>query len=432
MLIQEKDYLEIYKKQKEADLGWGDCSTWTNQDFEKLSELIFEKTAVRLSESTLKRVWGKVKYDSIPTVTTLNTLAQFSGHENWRSFKAANGFKNGNGHDHADEHPDIIIKRPEVISSVSEKNNARRRLVLAGITGITVLLLAILILNINLTAPPEKVDLSQVLFDFKIVSNELPNSVVFNYEVGDNKIDTLKIQQSWDPQKQALVSPAKHQHTSIYYYPGFFVAKLIADNVILKEQDIFIKTDGWKGIIEQSPVPTYLSKAEINLNQNRMSIEQGILTAKTSKTVFNGIWTNFYNVGNFDTISSDDFDFEATLQNTSTPEESVCRQTKITILTTKSAITLPLSAKGCSSALSVYNGEELISGKDTDLSMFGCDFSVPQILSCEMRNKEMIIYLNKSPIFKSLHKSDLGRIVGLIISFEGTGRISDVDLGLKK
>src|SRR5882672_1090410 len=97
MSIQEKDYIEIYKKQEEDHLGWGTSDEWTNQDFEKLSELIFEKTGVRLSASALKRVWGKVKYDSAPALTTLNTLAQFSGFENWRSFRTSVRPQNGNG-----------------------------------------------------------------------------------------------------------------------------------------------------------------------------------------------------------------------------------------------------------------------------------------------------------------------------------------------
>ena len=98
MILQEKDYLAIYKKESEDQLGWGSSSEWTNQDFEKLGELIFEKTGVRLSASTLKRVWGKVKYESAPTLTTLNTLAQFSGYENWRNFRSKTQTKLVNGH----------------------------------------------------------------------------------------------------------------------------------------------------------------------------------------------------------------------------------------------------------------------------------------------------------------------------------------------
>ena len=418
MSIIEKDYLEIYKRQKEAELGWGDSNAWTNRDFEKLSELIFEKTGVRLSESTLKRVWGKVKYDSAPTVTTLNVLAQFSGFENWRSFKASHGFTNGNGH----HRPEQTDKEPTATPTAKEKKTKR------GIVVVTAVLVVILGLSISISSRPDKVDLSQVHFEFRIVSNELPNSVVFDYGVGKNKIDSLMIQQSWDPERRELVSSSRSQHTSIYYYPGYFNAKLIADNVILKEKDVFIKTDGWIGIIEQVPVPTYLGKEEIKLQENSMAIEQSVLTAKLGKTVFNDVWTNFYNIGTFEPVSSENFDFEITLQNTSTKEESVCQQARVTMITTKSAIVLPLSSRGCTAAISVFDGENHFSGRDTDLSMFGCDFSFPQKLSCKMKDKKLSISLNEKEIFTTSHASDIGDVVGLSIGFEGTGRVSDVTL----
>jgi hypothetical protein len=94
----------------ESNTGWGDSDEWTNQDFVILSEKIQERTGVALSYVTLKRVWGKVKYDSLPNTHTLDTLVQFLGYENWRGFKSQNGDGtasaitikqiDGNGHDH--------------------------------------------------------------------------------------------------------------------------------------------------------------------------------------------------------------------------------------------------------------------------------------------------------------------------------------------
>ena len=46
---------------------------------------------VVLSYVTLKRIWGKVKYDSLPNTHTLDTLVQFLGYENWRDFRSQNG-----------------------------------------------------------------------------------------------------------------------------------------------------------------------------------------------------------------------------------------------------------------------------------------------------------------------------------------------------
>src|SRR6202000_2443385 len=74
------------KRLFEEKTGWGDSEKWSNQDFLQLSELIRERTGVTISHVTLKRIWGKVKYDSLPNTHTLNTLVQFLGFENWRDF----------------------------------------------------------------------------------------------------------------------------------------------------------------------------------------------------------------------------------------------------------------------------------------------------------------------------------------------------------
>jgi hypothetical protein len=102
----------------ESHTGWGDSDDWTNQDFVTLSEKIQERTGAALSHVTLKRIWGKVKYDSLPNTHTLNTLVQFLGYENWRDFRSQNGNatasaitpKQIKGNDHAYS---VVENKPE-------------------------------------------------------------------------------------------------------------------------------------------------------------------------------------------------------------------------------------------------------------------------------------------------------------------------------
>ncbi len=94
----------------ESSTGWGDSDEWTNQDFLILREKIRLRTGVILSHVTLKRVFGKVKYESLPSTHTLNTLVQFLGYESWCDFRAQYGNRtasavpakqiNGNGNSH--------------------------------------------------------------------------------------------------------------------------------------------------------------------------------------------------------------------------------------------------------------------------------------------------------------------------------------------
>src|SRR5205823_517844 len=88
MITQQEDRELIRCRQLiEEKVGWGRSDGWATQDFERLSERIAEQTGVSLSVTTLKRVWGRVKYESAPTATTLTTLVQFVGYENWPHFK---------------------------------------------------------------------------------------------------------------------------------------------------------------------------------------------------------------------------------------------------------------------------------------------------------------------------------------------------------
>src|SRR6202012_2250411 len=90
MLTDENLIRQVIKLYEEKT-GWGDSTQWSNQDFLQLSELIREQTGVTISHVTLKRIWGKVKYESLPNTHTLNTLVRFLGFENWRDFKSQNG-----------------------------------------------------------------------------------------------------------------------------------------------------------------------------------------------------------------------------------------------------------------------------------------------------------------------------------------------------
>jgi len=74
------------KRQFETKTGWGDSDLWSNQDFLELSEMIFNQTGITLSHVTLKRIWGKVRYESLPHTNTLNTIVKFLGYGNWRDF----------------------------------------------------------------------------------------------------------------------------------------------------------------------------------------------------------------------------------------------------------------------------------------------------------------------------------------------------------
>jgi len=420
----------------EDSLQWGDPSSWSNEDFEELSEKIYTTTSVRLSISTLKRIWGKVRYDSSPTPATLNALARFAGFESWRDFTSHTegsrtattstaAISTANPSTTATSTETTTSKDPSA-SAPPPPRPARRRMRM----GLLIVLCAVIIGLLSLFGSRLKqrpTGATNLSFDARQVSDGLPNSVVFHYDAGTLHPEKLMIQQSWDTTRREDVAPDSKAHTSLYYYPGFFTARLIADGQTVKKTDVFIRTKGWKGIIEKEPLPIYLKDDEIK-DHDGLQVSAATLQQKTGAALFNGTWVQFNNVRDFGDMPADDFTFTTALRNTATVEQCLCRGVKVYLLGTYSAIIIPLADKGCIADLNLLTGYELIHGKDHDLSAFGCDFRQLQQLECSVKDHRLKIRLNKTQIFDAAQSRSIGKIIGVRMAFEGPGEIREMTL----
>jgi hypothetical protein len=407
---KEEFYMVSWRKMAEESLGWGDSAKWNDIDFEKLSERIFELTGTMLSITTLKRVWGRVKYDSSPNAATLNAMAKLLGFDNWRAFKQS-------------VTNDPVFSKPVLHLT---KTNYRP---VAGIA-IAIVLGLMIFWSTKQKQPDKPLANIHVKFESKKVTDGLPNSVVFNYDASGLGVDSATLQQSWDPTRNEKIPTYGKEHTSIYYYPGYFTAKLIVNGEVKKESPVFIKTKGWVGILDKKPTPTYLSQTDIHL-PGALGIPGKTFTEKTGSPVFNDKWVSFYNVSEFDGLNGGDFTLETTLRNTSRPEESSCRKVVVYILGKSNAMVIPLAEKGCISALDMYTSSEWIHGKEKDMSAFGCDFNRFQHFACSIKDMKLSVSLNNKQIFTAPITQTIGDIIGVSISFEGTGEIKDIKLGNK-
>ncbi len=88
--------------------------------------------------------------------------------------------------------------------------------------------------------------------------------------------DSVFIVQSWDMRRKAAVSRQGHDHSSIYYYPGYFQAKLVVDSQIVKTHDLMITSGGWLALVDEDPIPVYFKKGEY-LKKDRVEIDPALL-----------------------------------------------------------------------------------------------------------------------------------------------------------
>ena len=387
----------------EAKLGWGPSEAWHNDVFLELSERIQQRTQVLLSPTTLKRVWGRVDYRSAPSITTLNTLAQFAGFQNWRDFKSK-----------------APAKKP---SRISRRISANLGIIMLGASVMTIVFISFFSLKGSKNVA-EIIDPSTIVFKSKPIAKGLPNSVVFDLDLGNIKSDSILIQQYWDPTKTINISTGQTQATGQYYYPGYFRAKLLVDGEAIKQHDLFIKSEGWLGTLDYRPIPKYVPNNEVVRAKLSFSeiIQKEIADSEEPLT------STFHMVQDFKEVSGDNFVLHSSLKNSYREKWAVCQSAAITILGTKSAIVVNFSIPGCVSELGVMMSDVYKSGKKHDLSGLGIDLSYTRDLKIEVRDKQFSVSMEGESLFNGSYSETLGRIVGLRYRFLGAGEVSRVKL----
>jgi len=423
--MQTDDFLiEKAKRLYEDKTGWGDSDEWTNQDFVILSEQIQERTGIALSHVTLKRVWGKVKYDSLPNTHTLDTLVQFLGYANWREFKS----QNGNGAVGREKLKEIVIngngihyEPPRVAVAKSRKIRYKPLLITGAAFAV-----AALIMYIKWWSP--NVAKSDYSFSSKkVVSVGVPNSVVFNFDATKSPQDSVIIQQSWDPRLQVKVSKWQHQHTSIYYLPEYYTAKLIVGGKIVSRHSLLIKSNGWLAAVLQEPVPVYFSRQDAS-RDGKLSLSAEQIQSRNIKMQPSPPTVIYSNVTDLGEIYTNDFTFETSVRNDYREGAAACQSTNIYILCEGTAIAIPLCAKGCVSNLDLLFTGFYASGRQQDLSAFGVDFNSFVKVKVESKKGKGTIYINDKPVYMVDKDIIRSKIVGFDIAFQGAGSVDYVKL----
>jgi len=402
----------------EEQLDWDDPSAWQGKDFEILNELILEKTKVSLSASTLRRLWGRVEYNHLPSGTTLDTLARFAGFENWRAFTRQN------------KSALVVTASKEVISEdvanqpVAKPKKKSGWLFKASLIIAGAVVISILGIYGKRASTPSK---GNFIFNTRPVTRSLPNSVIFTYDVKTNPGDSAFIQQSWDPDTRVTIDKNKHQYTSVYYRPGFFHAKLGINNKVVKEQLLMIPTTGWLGLIANNPIPVYLDDKEFISNEG-LQITTSAIHQKNIPLGPQPPQVEYYNVGNFEPVPLKEFSFTNEIKNDFHEGAAVCQFARILLFTDNTPVIVELSAKGCVSELTLLNGGYFMSGKDNDLSGFGTDLSQWTKVTCKSEGSKILYYINDKLVFESPRPLYNENIIGIGYNFQGTGEVRNVKL----
>jgi hypothetical protein len=404
--IRDNEYLGLCKKLIIEKLGWRPAAEWRNYEFEELSDKIFEATDVQLSSTTLKRIFGKVKYNNLPSSATLNALAGFLGYANWMELKSTLTLPN------AEQSKQIDTPVRQLFI------NRKRAAVAAIFTGVLIIGFGFIVLSLKTFS--KNIDRSAVVFKSRSLASGLPNSVVFNVDLPGVQSDNIIIQQSWDSTKTIPLKPGQKEATGIYYLPGYFRAKLIVDGKIIKEHDLFIPSNQWIATLDHEPIPTYLKKNELVLDKG-MTISPVVLNEIRESE--KPLTLTYHMVKKIENLHSDNFLFKTKIKSIFHEGPAVCQTAKIFILATNGAYIIPFTIPGCISDINLMLGDKYLPGKSNDLSSFSADLTNWNDVRLEIKNRHVKIFLNDKLIREENYDTNAGEIVGLRFSFLGAGSI---------
>lgn len=412
MSVSELSYLQKCKLLIEKELQWINSNDWKQRDYLHLIELIENKTGISLSLSTVKRIWKKDS-TNIPHISTLDALARFLEYDNWLHFKKSNQKNNSLKITNVGKR--LLINRPVVILTL-----------IIGLVSASILFVS------NGTKESEKVivyEPAEVEFSCKYsAKNDLPNTVIFNYDVSNVEADSFFIQQSWNKFRRDQIHKDDKNLTSIYYYPGYHHAKLIANDSIIKQSIVNITTDKWVSMCRSGymdEVPVYMRNKDIitkgnlhvtkeHLNKNQIGINKNTLVS-------------YYYINEFENLSSRGFGFETkvkcdSIYNYSCPHITIC------IFGQDDMYVIPLTSKGCIGNVNVKLGDVIVNGKNNDLSLFGRNIYEWQTVGLKIKDSIASVFINDVEVLKTHFITDIGNIVGFNFNFTGTGLIDYVKL----
>ena len=418
---REKEYIEECKRLIEEKFHFiqgpapdkNRNGSLRQRDLEYLADSIEEHSGIKLSLSTLKRLWKK-DYDQTPHPSTLDALVSILGYKSWQDFKLS--------HDPSHE----IAVAPQI-------RKTRRIFSPWAILPIVLAAAAVMWLIAFRSGKGDKIKpIIRGPIEFtgnKTVSQGVPNTVIFNYDLSHVEADSFFFQQSWNNMEKVRIDPKGHSYSNIYYYPGFHKAKLIANDSILKRFRVHITTDGWLPVIgyrsDGDNRPVYVKKNKAPGDSTFHINTDDLIVSKVD--ISKDFRLSYFNIREFENTRSDNFSIDTRVKCDSS-NNTPCPGFEMVIMCEEHIFFVRMMQKGCERDIALKMGEVVLAGISTDLSAFGRNIYEWQNLKVDVVNKKATISIDGKSVYTVDFKNDLGKIVGLAYHFTGTAAVDYVRL----
>jgi hypothetical protein len=409
-------YIDIIIQKIEKKLNWRKVSFWADNEYKKLSLLIYKDTTISISPQTLKRLFGKVKYKDVytPQPATKDALARFLKYDDWEAFVQ-----------------DQASSTHRFTSYLNRRGVAKHRKMI--LMFVLLALVAAISSFFILTGIKSKT----VTFYAENVTGITPHTVSLHYNI--SKLKSKEVYIDFDHKEAEERSPGElldKRRTLInhcYESPGFFNVKISSQGIVLASAKIHALSEGWSSYCFNDD-NFRLRKFVFELEKRVRDVENDGLLYISPKELnnqgFNGntvfylehmLYKDFH-------VSADSCTFEASYRNSPDMGGISCYDAEFRIIGENGLASVMLVQQGCYRWSEVTISEVHKNGKYDDLSTLSSDLSDWNVLKIKVEESKAIITNGSDTIFTCVYKQPLGSIKGIRFVTKGSGAFDYIKL----
>jgi hypothetical protein len=416
--------------------GTTDPGNMTQRDLKFLSEQIEARTGVLISMSTIRRLLNG-QFSRIPQVATLDAIARFLDHANWQDFRtSAQTLRFASPALTSSAQTAPLASPLPTIPRTARWAYGRPLLVAGSLILATFGIFAVIRIRRPGIGNIDKAQFSAV----KVTANELPNTVVFKYNIDQVDADSFFIQQSWDRNRRVRIYKKDNTLTDIYYEPGYHTAKLIANDQVIKTMPVSIPTDRWFYYVKErvaKSIPTYIQAAgnTANLsglpdltNTSAIGSPRPLTPQDLANNAIDIHKNNQYLQVYFPThieTNSDDCDLHFRIRVDPVNNEA-CPYFMAEIFCQHYFMYFVSMTKGCSSESQAQFGDNVLNGKTHDLSALGSDVRNWQDVEFAISNRKVSIRINHTEVLTADYHQPCGLVTGIGFISNGLAAVDSV------
>lgn len=387
--------------------GYSDIARMTQRDFDHIAEQLQQKSGILISGTTVKRLaYGE--FSRLPQIATLNAIANYFDCATWQDYKTSR----------IKDEP-----KKEPAKKVSSRKVSLKYLYVPG----TLILLACIYFFGATKGTVNSVEKASFSFR-KNTSTDIPNSVVFSYNVDDVQADSFFIQQSWDKNRRVRVYKKNYTLTDIYYEPGYHIAKLIANDSVIRTVDVSIPTDGWffyaiDNIANYTP--EYI-KADTFIRHGSMRVTVPQLLKNRIDVSKDKRYHYVYFPGQM-TLPGDNFKFKTRVRMREV-RNTPCPYIEVELYCQRYFMIMRSTTKGCAHEAFIQFGEQVMRGVDTDLLPISFDVSQWTAIEITVKNKTASVKINDREVFSTRFVTDTKNLAGFGFISNGLCEVDQAEL----